>query len=210
MALLCSLRMAQQPCFCFATSRADLCANVDCSSDIPCRLDGECDPNTGTCSLGPVAPDNSPCHTAVDGDLGSCRAGTCLKVCAPGQCGPDCLPSPQGFYSYGGDAHNPRPDCRQCPLGRTTVNNGSTAITSCIVSVCQAGRGSSSCGLCPLGSYSAGGSLTDPKRHCTLCPANYTTSRIASTVVSACTGGQCTAGLPLMEVQMYPNAPCDA
>ena len=51
--------------------------------------------------------------------------------CRPGFGGAACGRCAIGFYSPGGNATIPRPDCIRCPVGSRTVGANSTALTDC-------------------------------------------------------------------------------
>lgn len=54
--------------------------------------------------------------------------------------------------------------------------------------VCQPGHGGTSCALCPVGTWSSGGTPTVPKPPCTPCSSNSTTLEPGGTNATACSG----------------------
>lgn len=58
------------------------------------------------------------------------------------------------------------------------------------VTICAAGRGGSNCALCAVGAWSAGGTVTAPKRACSQCAAGMTTLAMGSKLAADCKGAR--------------------
>ena len=111
----------------------DLCVLVRCEAKSSCRVEGTCDPATGTCN-DPPAPDGTECDDG-DSQTGSdkCYSGVCMGIVSCG--GSICLPSePQ--------CHTASCNNGQCSQQRkvdlTPCNDGdlSTATDHCLSGTC--------------------------------------------------------------------------
>jgi len=176
-----------------ASTCEDLCASTDCSPTQQCRLEAPCDRTSGNCLAYPNAPDNVACTTDAN-TAGSCKSGSCVELCGPGEGGANCTACGLGYYSAGGSLVNPTPDCTSCPTLKTTSGTGSTTSLSCSVNICAAGKGGSSCAPCAMGFYSLGGNKTSPKTACVACASGKTTTALGGTSSNACSVNICAAG----------------
>lgn len=71
----------------------------------------------------------------------------------------------------------------------THLNPGETNPQN-TTAVCLPGFGGSACAACPAGTFSAGGTASNPAPACAACPSNSTTTAPGATSSAQCTGGR--------------------
>jgi hypothetical protein len=126
---------------------------------------------------------------------GGTSSGSCsVSICAAGRGGSSCTTCAQGFFSTGGSPTNPKPACVQCPAAKTTPTTGAPSLASCSVSICAAGKAGASCTTCARGTYSVGGTLTNPAASCQACPGGKSTNATGAIAASSCNIQVCSAG----------------
>lgn len=137
---------------------------------------------------------NPVCHPCPAGNtttfVGATSERDCMYQCRKGQFSkhPSCLDCAVGYYMpYEGNQY---PQCYKCPLGNTTLKEGTANQTGC-VDQCSVGKyfniTQGACLLCPNNTYQDE-EVPGNKLGCKTCPANSVTLSTGATSINSCLG----------------------